>query len=406
MKFLVIVQDLRVAGTSEGIVSRSFLSKLRITYPNSVIDVVYLKHQSSDDQLDLLPVDSIKSYVLDLRIPFFTKWFNKIYWRLFHVSLRESHINKVYGSYIGKIAYEKYDHIFIRSSGLEYETILGTKDLPILRNAIINFHDPYPIFWCAGSESTLSNLELFRLKRMNKVVMQAKACISPARILSDDMGYLYGSKKKFYTLPHQYSESVFDFSDTPYVRKRNKKITVSYHGAIQFGRNVDSLLDAYQELIKDNFFYKENTEFVLRLKGKHTKRLIEKYLECNNIIFLGQLDFSNSSVEQAAETDILIILENGPIRSNILVGKAPFVASLKKPFLSLSPERSEMRNLIENDNFIANSSDKEEIKQKLENLIISKMNSDELVYPFGDYFSDENFKKKLDKVLFESKEEY
>jgi glycosyltransferase involved in cell wall biosynthesis len=405
MKFLVIVQDLRVSGTSEGIVSRSFLAKLRKAYPDSVIDVFYLKHHSGDDRLDLLPVDCIETHVLDLKIPFFTKWFNKIYWRLFHQSLLESHINKVYGSYIGKIAYEKYNHIFIRSSGLEYETILGAKDLPILRKSIINFHDPYPVFWCAGSENTLSNLELFRVKEMNRVVMQAKTCISPAGILSQDMEYLYGSRKKFYILPHQYSEGVFDFSDTPYVRKRNKKITVSYHGAIQFGRNVDSLLDAYQELIKDNFFYKENTEFVLRLKGKHTKRLIEKYSECNNIIFLGQLDFANSSVEQAAETDILIILENGPIRSNILVGKAPFVASLKKTFLSLSPESSEMRNLIKKDQFIANSSDKAEIKQKLENLIINKMNSNEPVYPFGDYFSDENFKKMLDKVLFEPKED-
>jgi hypothetical protein len=30
------------------------------------------------------------------------------------------------------------------------------------------------------------------------------------------------------------------------------------------------------------------------------------------------------------------------------------------------------------------------------------MDSNEAVYPFGDYFSDENFKVMLDKVLFES----
>lgn len=404
MKFLVIAQDLRVAGTSEGIVSRSFLAKLRKAYPHSIIDVFYLKHHTNDDKLDLLPVDSIVTHFLDLKIPFFTKWFNKIYWRLFHESLLESYIHKVYGSHMEKIDYKKYDHIFIRSSGLDYETILGAKNLPILRNAIINFHDPYPVYWCAGSENPLSNLELFRLKEMNKVVLQAKACISPAGISSKNMEYLYGSKKRFYVLPHQYSENVFDFSDTSYVRKRTKKITISYHGAIQFGRNVDVLLDAYQEIINDNLFYKENTEFVLRLKGKQTTRLIEKYYACNNIIFLGQLDFPNSAVEQDTETDILIILENGPIRSNILVGKAPFIASLKKPLLSLSPESSEMRSLIKKDQFIANSSDRIEIKEKLEQLLFNKMNSNEPVYPFGDYFSEENFKKMLDKVLFESKE--
>ena len=34
MNFLVIAQDLRVSGTSEGVVSRSFLAKLRMAYPS------------------------------------------------------------------------------------------------------------------------------------------------------------------------------------------------------------------------------------------------------------------------------------------------------------------------------------------------------------------------------------
>ena len=79
MKFLVIEQDLRVSGTSQGIISRSFLAKLRIAYPESIIDVVYLKHHPSDDQLNLLPVDSIETHVLNLKIPLITKWVNKIY---------------------------------------------------------------------------------------------------------------------------------------------------------------------------------------------------------------------------------------------------------------------------------------------------------------------------------------
>ena len=76
MKFLIIEQDLRVSGTSQGIISRSFLAKLRLAYPKSIIDVVYLKHSISDDQLHLLPVDTIETYVLNLKIPFFTKFIN------------------------------------------------------------------------------------------------------------------------------------------------------------------------------------------------------------------------------------------------------------------------------------------------------------------------------------------
>jgi hypothetical protein len=404
MKFLVIAQDLRVSGTSEGIVSRSFLAKLRMAYPKSTIDVVYLKQRPSEDDLHLLPVDSIKTYVLNLEIPFFTKWFNKIYWRLFHVSLARNHVHKVYASYIAKIDYQQYDHAFIRSAGIDHETILGCKDLPILKKAIVNFHDPYPMFWYAGSTSPLSNLELFKLKEMFKVVSQAKSCMCSASLMADDMQTLYGCRKKFHTLPHQYSESVFNLSDVSHVLKKNKQITISYHGAIQFGRNADILLDAYQELVESNVVYKENTEFVLRLNGQQNQRLREKYAKTDNISILDTLNFSNSCNEQRNEADINIILENGPLYCNILVGKAPFLAAIKKPILSISPKRSEMRKIIDDPKFIASCADKEEIKKKLENLILDRMKSNEEVNFCVNYFSDENFKVMLDKVLFESKE--
>jgi hypothetical protein len=402
MKFLVVEQDLRVSGTSQGIISRSFLAKLRLAYPQSIIDVVYLKQYVSEDQLNLLPVDSIKEYVLDLKIPFFTKWLNKMYWRLFHISLTTNHIRKVYGSYIAKIDYQHYDHIVIRSAGLNHETILGAKDLPILKKAIVNFHDPYPLFWYAGSTSALTSLELFKLKEMYEVVTQAKTCMSSASLMSEDLQCLYGCRKKFYNLPHQYDASVFDLSDNVNILKKNKKVMISYQGAIQFGRNADILLDAYKELIENSPLYRENTEFVLRLRGQDNIRLLEKYSRCTNIVVLDTLNFSNSCYEQMHEADINIILENGPLYCNILVGKAPFLAETKKPILSVSPERSEMRRIITDSQYIASCTDKEEIKQKLEKLILNRMNSDEVASPFGDYFSDENFKIMLDKILFES----
>lgn len=401
MKFLVIEQDLRVLGTSQGIISRSFLGKLRTAYPQSIIDVVYLKHLPSEDQLDLLPVDSIETHLLNLKIPLFIKWLNKIYWRLFHVSLTKNHIHNVYAKQIAKIDYYKYDHIFIRSAGLDHETILATKDLPILKKAIVNFHDPYPIFWYAGSTVALTNMELFKLKEMYEVVSQAKSVMSSASLMSEDLQSLYGCRKKFHNLPHQYDERVFDLADVSAVLKKSKKILISYQGAIMFGRDIEILLDAYEELLTENVLYKDHTEFVLRVKGIDVERLKAKYAQKPNITVLYALTFSNSCHEQRDEADINIILENGPLYSNILVGKAPFLAAIQKPILSISPERSEMRRIIKDQQYIASCNDKAEIKQKLENLIVNRMNSNEAVYPFGDYFSDANFKILLDKVLFE-----
>ncbi len=402
IKFLVIEQDLRVSGTSQGIISRSFLAKLRIAYPESIIDVVYLKQHPSEDQLDLLPVDSIETFILNLKIPFITKWLNKIYWRLFHISLKEQHIHKEYGKYISKISYQKYDHIFIRSAGLNHETILGSLDLPILKKAIVIFHDPYPLFWYSGSISLLSNLELFRMKKMQMVVLQAKACMSSASNMSQDMQFLYGTRKQFYVLPHQYVGNVFDLKDKSQAFEKSKKVTITYHGAIQFGRNIYNLLDAYQDLLETNPVFKKNTEFVLRLRGQDNIRLTEKYKKTDNIIVLDTLNFSNSAYEQKHDADINIILENGPVYCNILVGKAPFLASFNKPILSISPLRSELRKIIKDEKYIANMNDKEEIKNKLENLIVGSLNNEKFENPFGGYFSDENFKLKLDDVLLNS----
>jgi glycosyltransferase involved in cell wall biosynthesis len=271
--------------------------------------------------------------------------------------------------------------------------------LPILKKAIVNFHDPFPVFWYVGSKKKLTSLELYKMKEMHKVVSQARACMSPAQYMSNDMEYLYGSKKKFHTLPHQFAEEVFDLSDSESVLRKGKKITIAYHGAIQFGRNIEIVLDAYQELIESNSDFKQNTEFVLRMKGIDLKKLSAKYNNTDNIIILETLNFSNSCYEQKHIADINIILENGPLYCNILVGKAPFLGAIAKPILSISPERSELRNIITDDKYIANCNDKNEIRQKLENLILSRLNSDEPVYPFGNYFNDKKFAESLKEIL-------
>ena len=41
----------------------------------------------------------------------------------------------------------------------------------------------------------------------------------------------------------------------------------------------------------------------------------------------------------------------------------------------------------------------EEMIQKLENLILDRLQNNEQVSPFGDYFSDSNFHKQIDAIL-------
>ncbi len=399
MKFLIIAQDLRTSGTSEGIVSRSFLAKLRKAYPLAIIDVEYIIHNDTDDDLELLPVNSVNKHIVNIKVPAHIVFLNKFYWRLFNVSLKERYVYEQYAKFIKEIDYEEYNHIFIRSAGIDHEMILATHDLPILRNAIVNFHDPYPLTWYVGYKSSVSNLELFRLKRIIEVVAQAKTCTSSAKYMSHDLEHLYTSKKKFHTLPHQYDATVFDLSDQSQMIKKNKKVNISYHGALMFGRNIENLLLAYEQLLIENHNYIEQTEFVLRVKGEKIKYLRERFEKISNIQILDTLNFSNSSNEQIYESDIVVILENGPRYCNILVGKAPFLAAYHKPVLCVSPQKSELRDIIIDDRCIANMNDVNELKKKLKDLIDNRLKSNEPFYPFGDYFSDVKFKKDLENIL-------
>jgi len=399
MKFLVIVQDLRVSGTSQGILERSFLFKLRKSYPNSVIDVIYNKAHESEDSFKLLPVNSIKVNKIKLKVPFILTWINKIYWRLFNISLKEEYVHKIFRLALKSIDYKGYDHIFLRTSGIECENLLGALDLPILKKSIIFFNEPYPYFWCSGNSVELTGLQLFKLKKIVKVVEQAKSVVS-TKYLARDLQFLYGTKKIFHDLVHHFSEEVFDLKESNLMFKKSRKVTISYHGAIQFGRDLDEFLDVYCDLIKENELFKANTEFFTRLKSSEHNRLKNKYKNISNINILEGVPFSTSYLEQKYITDINISLENGPIYCSVLLGKAPVLSEIPKRILSLSPIDSEMRFIIVNKKYVATYGDLTEIKVKLSNLISEVLKEkpfEEKI--FGDYFSDENFKKQLDVII-------
>ena len=399
MKFLVIVQDVRISGTSEGIVSRSFIVRLRKLYPEAIIDLHYFKGYVHDYDRELLGVNSVSEHIISRKPPLYIKLLNAIYRRLFTKSIYKTYYLNQYKKVIADIPYENYNEIFIRSSGLEYETVLAVKDLPILRNAIINFHDPYPFFFDTSSIKELTKRELLDFQEMYEVVQSSKACITPSSLLSKDLQVIYGNQKKFYTLSHQYDRTAFNLSDISLIRKKEKNISISYHGGLQFGRNIDILLDAFVDLCIENQYFSNNVEIVCRLKSSENERLALKYKQYNNIHILDGLDFSNSANEQMHQADIIILLESYLDYSNILLGKAPFVASLNKPVLALLPLESELRKIIKNEKYIATSNNVAEIKQKLLNLIVGCHSNEVFMNPFSDYFSDANFKKQLDEIL-------
>ncbi|CAM4306651.1 hypothetical protein [Flavobacterium terrigena] len=396
MRLLIITQDLRVSGTSQGIIERSFLSKLRKIHPEAIIDVLYLCTHNHDDNLDILPVNSIVKKVINREIPFHVKWINRISTRLFNVMYAENYIHNQFANEIKKVDYTLYDHIMVRSAGLEHETLLAMHNLPILKHTVVNFHDPYPYSWYKGLASKINNSELKRLQKIIQIVSDAKACCASAYYMAKDLQYLYASDKYFYTLPHQFTFEGFDLSDKDNVRKKGKKIQISYHGALMFGRNVFTIVDAFKQLMEKHEWIKEEVEFVLRVKGDGVNKLKEMVKDSANILVLDTLNFSNSSNEQIHESDINIILENGPFYSNILGGKVPFLFALDKKVFISSPDRSELRRYLPNYPFLCDMNNLEDTKSKLYDVLTSE---DLHNTAAKELFSDESFKKSLDQIF-------
>lgn len=401
MKFLVITQDLRVTGTSQGIIERSFLSKLRSVYPEAIIDVLYICTHSYDDNLDILPVNSVNKKVVNTKIPLPIKWMNRISRRLFNLLLAENYVHQQYANEIKKVNYTLYDHIMVRSAGLGHETVLAMHHLPILKHSIVNFHDPYPYAWYKGKADRITSNEFKRLQKVIEIVSDAKGCCTSAYYMSRDLQYLYVSEKYFYTLPHQFSFFGFDLSNTSHVRKKAKKIQISYHGALMFGRNIFILLEAFKQLMNEHYWIKNDVEFVLRVKGEGIKKLKEENKDIENIVILDTLDFSNSSNEQIHESDINVILENGPYYSNILGGKVPFLFSLDKKVLIASPERSELRKHLKDYPYLYDMNDLEDAKNKLL-LVLTSENLHNTIAK--ELFSDKHFKNSIEMILNDSKQ--
>lgn len=401
MRFLIITQDLRVSGTSQGIIERSFLSKLRKVYPEASIDVLYLHTHSQDDNLKILPVNSIVTKKINNSIPLHVKWINRITRRFFNYLYAENYIHQQFAKEIKKADYTLYDHIMVRSAGLDHETLLAMYNLPILKHSIINFHDPYPYAWYKGMASKVNANELKKLHKIIQIVSDAKSCCASAYYMAKDLQYLYGSDKFFYTLPHQFSLEGFDLSDKDKVRKKDKKIQISYHGALMFGRNIFTIIEAFKQLMNEQDWIKNDVEFVLRVKGDGVKKLKEETKAFENILVLDTLNFSNSSNEQIYESDINIILENGPFYCNILGGKVPFLFALDKKVFISSPERSELRRYLGDYPYLCDMNDLEDTKSKLFAVLTSQSKPNSVA---TDIFSDASFKKAMDSILHNQKE--
>jgi hypothetical protein len=388
-----------VSGTSEGIVSRSFIERLRELFPKAYIQVAYTRTHISEDHLSLLPIDLLEVFNIPLKPSAPVKWMNRITRIIFGFYFYEWFISQKFRKALRKINCDDFDYIFVRSAGLKYELIRALRGTQLLSKSIINIHDPFPLFWYPDSGKALKNTDIFEFKQMREVLLTSAKIICPSKKLSKDLRLLYVLDKKIYILPHQFSKSVFPkLTNIEKAFNKKKRFTICYHGSIQFGRDLRILLDAYMCLIENSHELKNLTEMVLRLKSNEVFALQSEY-NSENVRVLEGVEFATALYEQEEIADINILLDNGRVYSNVLVGKAPVLASTGNAVLVLTPLDSELRDIISDNSFVANSGDKIDIQRKLLHLINATIESQMNQDIFQGYFSTDEFNKSISSVI-------
>lgn len=398
MKILVLAEDLRVSGTSEGIVSRSFVYNLKVALPEASISVVHFHWTREDDQLSILPIDFYETVYLNTSEYKTDNLLFKLLRKLLDFDYHDWRRKMKIAKKLKNINCKNYDLIFVRSTGLKYTLHRSLLKFPLLlQQSYLNYHDPYPISFSPSYEGAIHNKDWSNLREMASVVQQSKAVFSPSQRLGEKLSYLYGSKKRFHTIPHQFNQNAFPQKKWTYSKTSDvigNDLVIMYHGAVQLNQNIKPLLDAFKSF-QNKFLDTKKIVFELRLKGKQAEDLKTEYGHVEGIKFLPLISASESYMELKERADICIILDTCGIESEILVGKAPMLASLKKPVLVITPAKSELRRIIKNDCFLALCSCRNEITLKLSDLVNNVLNKEKIEEPFEDYFTVKNFGHKV-----------
>ncbi|MBC6367477.1 hypothetical protein [Algoriphagus sp. AK58] len=401
MRILVIAEDLRVSGTSEGQVSRSFIYNLNRHPEVSSVDLLYFKCNDENHELEKLNIQNIWIYLTPKVGGIILSFLEKVCHKAFGKSLIDNFKIEWMKKKLRSIDFSLFDRIFVRSTGQSFLTIRACSILKgFEKKTVLYFHDPYPFFWDPGYHGKLTKIGINAFLEMRALIHRGFICTTPSNNLSRDLSFLYGTNKPFLTIPHQFVPEVFNFPEKVFLDDVEDKIVIMYHGAIQLGRTIEPFLEAFRLLIEEKKLFKDKVLLILRIKDGAKFSFRKKYEHISNIRFLEQVSAGYAYKEVSQYSHVNLILEPSGYYSNILVGKAPLLASLNHHIFVLGPDDSELKNLLVNKNLFANSSSVDDIKTKLK-LVLEEILINDKVYldPFNEYFSLSNFFSSLDKVL-------
>lgn len=151
--------------------------------------------------------------------------------------------------------------------------------------------------------------------------------------------------EKVETITNGYDDKDFEFFEK--ISKKNEKFTIVYYGTLYLNRDLSELINAINILIEKNRVKISN--ITLKVIGKCDNLIKTSMLECDKYGMLDFIEFlpHNECLKKGSEADLLILYvgEEDKFKS-IYPGKVFEYLRLQKPILAISPQNSEIENLL------------------------------------------------------------
>jgi len=300
---------------------------------------------------------------------------------------------------------EKFDAIFV-INGLWIPLFAFEKikpDIPL----IIHVHDPYPLILAPEPYKSKFRLRYYsQFLKLKKIIKKASAVTYPSLLLSEWMEKYYPHQKgKTYILPH-----IYDTFEKLSSKKRllkiiddKNKFNVAYQGNLKI-RDVSMFVEAAKKMIIEDDEFKEKFRlYVIGNISNNNLNQLNKIKE--NIKIINQRISFVESIQVIKEADLQLIIEARMPLSPFLPSKYAYIVGNNKPFLALTPKKSEIRRISgESYPYLADPNDEEEIYQALKKAWIAWKNNKLVLENAGrqrHYVSPEHFLKEFDFILKE-----
>lgn len=158
---------------------------------------------------------------------------------------------------------------------------------------------------------------------------------------------------KVETITNGYDNKDFEFLEK--ASQKNEKFTIVYYGTLYLNRDLSEIVNAINILIEKNRVEKSN--ITLKVIGRCDSLVKTSMLVCDKF---GVLDFieylpHKECLKEGNNADLLILYvgEEDKFKS-VYTGKVFEYLRLQKPILAISPQNSEIENLLANTNSGAN----------------------------------------------------